>query len=159
MRMRNLDLLVCSLNFIEDHLRNDLKTTDIANACCCSKSTLEKMFQYVYSTSVHRYVIYRRMMLAAKSLTEQPDISVLTVAVEFDMDRMKRLRAHLKKFGTVHPLLSASRNIGNFTRVFGNRFRKENIILWREKASISANYMIYFRNERTATLYAAILKT
>ncbi len=83
MRMRNLDLLVCSLNFIEDHLRNDLKTTDIANACCCSKSTLEKMFQYVYSTSVHHYVIYRRMMLAAKSLTEQPDISVLTVVVEF----------------------------------------------------------------------------
>lgn len=80
--MQNMDLLVSSLEFIETHLKENFKTVDIANACYCSKSTLEKLFHYVYATSVHEYVVRRRMMIAAKMLTAQPEISILRVATE-----------------------------------------------------------------------------
>ncbi|MCM1182969.1 MAG: helix-turn-helix domain-containing protein [Roseburia sp.] len=80
--MQNVDLLMNSLEFIETHLKESFRTADIVKACYCSKSTLEKMFQYVYSTSVHEYIIRRRMMLAAKMLTAQPETAILVVAVE-----------------------------------------------------------------------------
>jgi len=54
-------LLVEALEFIEDHLRENLKTEEIADKCCCSKSTLEKMFRCVNRISVHEYIIRRRM--------------------------------------------------------------------------------------------------
>lgn len=80
--MKNIDVLVNCLEYIECHLKDNIKTPDIAKACGLSKSSLEKMFQYVYHLSVHGYIIRRRMMLAAKMLSEQPDISILTVAVD-----------------------------------------------------------------------------
>ena len=45
--MKNIDLLVGSLEYIEAHLNEDMKTADIAEACHCSKSTLEKLFQNI----------------------------------------------------------------------------------------------------------------
>ncbi len=80
--MQNMDLLIASLEFIEVHLRESFKTADIADACYCSKSTLEKLFQYVYATSVHEYVVRRKMMIAARLLTAQPETTILSVAME-----------------------------------------------------------------------------
>lgn len=81
--MGNLDLLVTCLDFIESHLCEDMKTLDIANACHVSKSTLEKVFQYVNHISVHGYVIRRRMMLAARRIAEHPEESILSIALEY----------------------------------------------------------------------------
>ncbi len=80
--MRNVELLMISLEYIELHLRDDLKTEDVAAACYCSKSTLEKLFRCVYHISVHGYIVRRRMMLAAKCLTQKPDRSILDIAME-----------------------------------------------------------------------------
>ena len=46
--MANLDLLMRSLEFIEDHLEDTVavQTEDIAAACYASKSALEKVFKY-----------------------------------------------------------------------------------------------------------------
>ena len=63
--MHNMDLLVLGLEYIEEHIKDDIKTQDIALACHCSKSTLEKLFQCVNGISVHSYIVRRRMMLAA----------------------------------------------------------------------------------------------
>lgn len=81
--MQNMELLLCSLEYIEQHLREPVKTTDIAAACFCSKSTLEKLFQCVNSISVHDYVIRRRMTMAAQVLSKDPDRTILSVALEF----------------------------------------------------------------------------
>lgn len=79
--MKNMELLVNSLNYIEQHISDDLRTDDIAAACCCSRSTLEKLFHCVNEISVRGYIIRRRMMLAARQLSEEPDVSILSVAV------------------------------------------------------------------------------
>ena len=57
--LANLDLLMRSLEFIEDHLEDTVavQTEDIAAACYASKSALEKLFKYTIRFSVHDYII------------------------------------------------------------------------------------------------------
>ncbi len=81
--MKNLELLLISLEYIENHLCDDMKTDVIAAACSCSKSTLEKLFRCTYHIPVHDYVIRRRMMKAAKRLIECPEMNILDVALEY----------------------------------------------------------------------------
>lgn len=81
--MKNIELLMMSLEYIEQHISEDLRTADIAAACFCSRSTLEKLFSHVNGISMRSYVMRRRMVLAAKRLIQSPEISILSVAVEF----------------------------------------------------------------------------
>lgn len=81
--MRNVDLLVYSLSYIESHLTEDIKTMDIAKACFCSKSTLERLFQRINKISVRGYIIRRRMMLSAREIATLPDKSILEIAVKY----------------------------------------------------------------------------
>ena len=79
--MKNMELLVSCLEYIEQHIGEDIRTDDIAAACFCSRSTLEKLFLCVNDITVRGYIIRRRMMLAARSLTQSPEESILSVAV------------------------------------------------------------------------------
>lgn len=81
--MRNMELLILSLEYIENHLCEDIRTEEVAAACYCSKSTLEKMFRCVNRISVHDYVTRRRMMRAAKILADDPDRTILDIALEY----------------------------------------------------------------------------
>ncbi len=81
--MQNIKLLVASLEYIESHLKDDIRTEDVAAACFCSKSTLEKMFRCVNNISVHDYIVRRRMMLAARELSGGRDTSILEVALKY----------------------------------------------------------------------------
>lgn len=81
--MQHIELLMTALEYIEVHLRDEIKTDDVAAACFCSKSTLEKLFRSVHDISVHEYIVRRRMMLAAKKLSMQPELSILDIAVEY----------------------------------------------------------------------------
>ena len=81
--MQNIELLMASLEYIEEHLQDDIKTEDVSTACYCSKSSLEKLFKCVTKMSVHHYIVRRRMTCAAKYLTQHPEKSILDVALEF----------------------------------------------------------------------------
>lgn len=81
--MRNIELLVAALEYIELHLSDEIRTDDIAVRCFCSKSTLEKLFRNVHNISVHEYIVRRRMMLAAKKISKYPQISILDIALEY----------------------------------------------------------------------------
>ena len=53
--MNNIEILTNALEFIEENLQNEIKTQDVAEACYCSKSALEKIFHHVSMLSVHLY--------------------------------------------------------------------------------------------------------
>jgi AraC family transcriptional regulator len=76
-----LELLTTALSYLEDNLTEKINTEDVAKACYCSKSTLEKLFRCVSQMSVHEYVIRRRMTKAAKLLFYHREINILDVAV------------------------------------------------------------------------------
>ena len=82
--LANLDLLMRSLEFIEDHLEDTVavQTEDIAAACYASKSALEKVFKYTIRFSVHDYIIRRKMTRAARMMIEKPALSILDIAVQ-----------------------------------------------------------------------------
>lgn len=77
-----LEILAGAITYIEENLQHDIRTEDVANACYCSKSTLEKMFRCINNISVRDYLIRRRMMFAAKMIKAQPERSVLDVALD-----------------------------------------------------------------------------
>lgn len=81
--MQNIEILILALEYIEVHLCDEIKTEDVAAFCFCSKSTLEKLFRNVHDISLHEYVVRRRMMLAAKKLSQEPKLSILDIALEY----------------------------------------------------------------------------
>lgn len=44
--MQHLEILAHALEYIECNIANPIKTEDIAMACYCSKTALEKIFRY-----------------------------------------------------------------------------------------------------------------
>lgn len=101
--MSRVLLLIDSLNYIEEHLKEDIKTIDIANAVHCAKSTIEKMFQHVYAVSIHEYIIRRRMMLAARLLSGETSLSILTVAVECGYNSHEAFARAFRKVWNCNP--------------------------------------------------------
>lgn len=81
--MANMDLLIRSLSYIEDHLDSEMQTEDIAAACYASKSSLEKVFKFTTHFSVHDYITRRRMNKAARLMMEKPELSLLDIAVQY----------------------------------------------------------------------------
>lgn len=81
--MRNIELLSDSLEYIENHLESDIRTEDVAKACHCSKSTLEKLFRCVNDITVRDYIMHRRMMKAARIIAEKPETGILEIALQY----------------------------------------------------------------------------
>lgn len=81
--MQHLEILAHALEYIEDNIANPMKTEEIAKACYCSKTALEKIFRCINNISVHDYITRRRMTRAGRMLYEQPDRRILDIAVEF----------------------------------------------------------------------------
>lgn len=81
--MGNMELLAGALQYLENHLEDEIGTEDVAAACFCSRSTLEKLFRCVNNISVREYLVRRRMMKAARRLAEEPQVSILDVALQY----------------------------------------------------------------------------
>lgn len=101
--MQDLQMLATCLAYMEEHLSSEIKTIDIAKACACSKSTLEKMFHYVYHISVHDYIVRRRMMKAAQMLNDKPECSILDVALEYGYSSNEAFSRAFKKVWNRNP--------------------------------------------------------
>ena len=79
--MENLVLITRTLELLEDHLTENIKTEEIARRLYCSKSTLEKLFRFATNMSIRDYVIRRRMSRAARDLAADPEeAAILDVA-------------------------------------------------------------------------------
>lgn len=81
--MNYIELLTDALEFIENNLTNDMKTSDIADACYCSKSNLEKLFRRINNISIHDYIVRRRMMKAAQIIYNNPNRNLLEIGMQY----------------------------------------------------------------------------
>lgn len=81
--MESLDILVGALEFIEENLKESIKTEDIANHLYVSKSTIEKLFRYTNNISIRDYLIRRRMSKAALEIAHFPEKSFLEIGMEY----------------------------------------------------------------------------
>lgn len=143
--MKNIDLLVDSLEFIEAHLNEDMKTADIAEFCHCSKSTLEKLFQNINRISVHGYIIRRRMMLAARRIATQPDESILQIAVEYGYSSHEAFTRAFKDVWNCNPSEFRGKK---FTELYPRAVRPINLegddyVMRRKQVDISELYDLF----------------
>lgn len=114
--MNGVELLRDALDYMECHLLEEIKTEDVAKACFCSKSTLEKLFRCVNHISVRDYLIRRRMTKAAKRLLEQPQGSILDVALQYGYGSNEAFSRAFKQVWNCKPSEFRSRNEGRIDR-------------------------------------------
>lgn len=81
--MNHIELLASALEYMENHLDEDISTEDVARNCYCSKSTLEKLFRCINHITVHDYLVRRRMMKAARLMHDEPDRNLLDIALQY----------------------------------------------------------------------------
>ncbi len=101
--MKNIEILIESIELIENELSEEIPTSVIAERCSCSRSTLEKLFRHVYELSVHDYVTRRRMMKAAEMLSSNRDITVLEAAVECGYSSNEAFTRAFRRAWNVNP--------------------------------------------------------
>lgn len=142
--MKNIKLLLAALEYIEAHLCDEIKTEDVAVTCFCSKSTLEKIFRSVCDISVHEYIVRRRMMLAAKKLSQQPGISILDIALEYGYSTHESFARAFKQIWNCKP--SEFREV-KFTELFPRLCippkKGDNYIMQRRHVDISELYDLF----------------
>ena len=112
----NLELLAAALEYLEAHLEEDVRTEDVAAACYCAKSTLDKLFRCVMTISIHDYVVRRRMMKAAKLLHEDPETGILSVALRFGYSTNESFTRAFRKVWNCNP--SEFRSKTRFTELY-----------------------------------------
>lgn len=81
MEQSRLSILTTVLDYIEEHIDDELSQEDCARVAYCSLSNLQKLFRYVFHCSVGEYVTKRRMSLAARDI--QNGVSVLDTAINY----------------------------------------------------------------------------
>lgn len=114
--MNSMELLTDALDYMECHLHEEIKTEDVAKACFCSKSTLEKLFRCVNHISMRDYLIRRRMTKAARMLLEQPQRNILDIALQYGYGSNEAFSRAFKQVWNCKPSEFRSRNEGEAYR-------------------------------------------
>lgn len=143
--MHNIELLSQSLSYIEKNLQSDFRTEDIADACYCSKSTLEKLFRCVNNISVRDYIIRRRMTRAANMLITQPERPILEIALEYGYSTHESFTRAFKQVWNCKP--SEFRQKGRFFELFPRYItpceREDEYMRTSKKVDISELYDLF----------------
>ena len=142
--MQNIKLLMAALEYIEIHLLDEFKTEDVAAACFCSKSTLEKLFRGVHHISVHDYIVRRRMVLAAKQLSGQPEKNILDIAMEYGYSTHESFTRAFKQIWNCKPSEFRSEKFINlFPRLRIPPEKGDDYIMQRRQVDISELYDLF----------------
>ena len=143
--MEKLELLATALEYMESHLEEDVRTEDVATACFCAKSTLEKLFRRVMNTSVHDYTVRRRMMKAAKFLHENPETNLLDLALQFGYSTNESFTRAFRQVWNCNP--SEFRTKARYTELYPRRLLPEengdDFMKTRKRVDISELYDLF----------------
>lgn len=80
--MEWIERLNGAVDYIEEHLTEDIDYEQVARAACCSSYHFQRMFSYMASVSLGEYIRRRRMSLAAADLQGSED-KIVDIALKF----------------------------------------------------------------------------
>lgn len=80
--MNMLDRMNAVIEYIEEHLLEELHMPAIAKVACCSETDIQKTFYALTNISIPEYVRRRRLSLAAYEL-QKGELSVLEIALKY----------------------------------------------------------------------------
>ena len=147
--MNNLEILANALEYIESNLQNEMKTEEVAKACFCSKSSLEKIFRHISGMGVHDYVIRRRMMIAAKLIADNKELSLLDVALVCGYSTNESLTRAFKSVWNINP--SEFRCMEKFSELFPRLYAPiqdgGSYLMMRKNVDISEMYEVFVQRK------------
>lgn len=114
--MNNMEILADAFEFIENNLQSEIRTQDVADACYCSKSVLEKIFRCVSNLGVHEYIVKRRMMLAARLIASDKNMPILYIAIACGYSTNESFSRAFKSVWNINP--SEFKNKARFSELF-----------------------------------------
>jgi AraC family transcriptional regulator len=116
MTMSKVELLSNALDYIENNIYEDITADDVAKACYCSKSYLQKIFRYVNYCSIKEYIIKRRLTKAARDLVEDQAVSILDIALKYCYRSPEAFSRAFKQAWQTNP--SVFRKEARFTQLY-----------------------------------------
>lgn len=155
--MDKIDILKNALSYIEENLQSDIRTEDVAFACYCSKSTLEKIFRFVNNISVKDYVLRRKMMLAAKDMMENPKENLMETALKYGYSTNESFSRAFKSVWNVNP--SEFRTGNRYTELYPRKYPPtvNGGIIMQKNVDISELYEL-FRGRRDCYFVSGDIK-
>lgn len=97
-----------AINYIEDHLLEDINASDVADNVYISPFYFQKAFDIYTGYSVAEYIRSRRLYQAAIEL-KSTDISIIDAAIKYGYDTQESFTKAFKKFHGVTPLEAKKR--------------------------------------------------
>lgn len=94
--------LTNAIDYMEDHLKEDLKMTDIAKAACISTAYFQRVFMVLTGMSVFEYIRKRRLTQAGLDLCMSSD-KVIDIALSYGYESAESFTRAFKKLHGVTP--------------------------------------------------------
>lgn len=113
--MEGLQRMADSINYIEDHLTEELRIEDIAAVACMSKFHFQRLFGMLTGFTVSEYIRNRRITAAVQELIHT-NAKVIDVAMKYQYDSPE---SFTKAFQRIHGLSpSAAKKNSQFLKAY-----------------------------------------
>lgn len=83
--MEWIERLNSAINYIEEHLSDDIDYEQVAKVACCSTYHFQRMFAYMADVSLSEYIRRRRMTMAAVDL-QSCEAKIVDIALKYGYD-------------------------------------------------------------------------
>jgi len=107
------DNLNKAVQYIEEHIKEEIDYEIVASIACCSLSKFQRLFTFMADTPVSDYVRYRKMTLAAKELMIG-ESKIIDLALDFGYESPEAFTRAYQNFHGVPP--SVSRKLGIYNK-------------------------------------------
>lgn len=104
-----------AMNFIEEHIKDDIDYAEVAKIACCSTYHFQRMFSYMADVPLSEYIRRRRMSLAAVDL-QSGNEKVIDVAVKYGYDSPTAFNRAFKSVHGITP--SEAKEEGTHLKAF-----------------------------------------
>ncbi|MDF2597160.1 MAG: hypothetical protein K0R69_3501 [Clostridia bacterium] len=100
--MNWIQSLMKAINYIENHLTDEINIDDVSHQVFTSSSHFQLIFHVVIGMTVGEYIRYRRLSLAALDLL-QPNSRIIDVAMRYQYDTQESFSKAFTRFHGVPP--------------------------------------------------------
>lgn len=96
--MEWIEKLNRAINYMEEHLTDEINYEELGRIACCSSYHFQRMFTYMAGTPLSEYIRRRRMSLAAVDL-QNTDAKIIDIAFKYGYDSPTSFN---RAFQTIH---------------------------------------------------------
>jgi AraC family transcriptional regulator len=108
--MEWLDRMNHAMEYIEEHIAEDIDYSKVSKYACCSAYHFQRVFSFITNISLSEYIRRRRLTIAAFEL-QSSDIKVIDVALKYGYESPEAFSRAFKKLHGVMPTSARDKGI------------------------------------------------